>query len=317
MALARNLADLPTASATRGDGVDPDPAPTFLAPYFDHLRARNAADGERPHAVAGTRFRHSNAAACARQIAYAALGVPASNPMDLAGMVVTGNGTAKHDEIQAVLMPATGLDIEVGCQIPGFDGSGSADGFLMVDGDPPVKVCWEHKNIGGFAFKMAIGERGAAQGPKHAHVVQGALNALAGDADLLVITYMTWEAISVQIAQRKGFTEEGRVAAQWTFERSHWEPLARAEIERVTGILALLDDGQLPARKIPDPELPKAAVITDPTSGQWRVTAEDGDIVDAGTFWACAYCRFQDLCAETPAGRAPISEVPVVLAAVA
>lgn len=308
MAVARDLSDLPTAAATKEQGEPPDPAPTFLAPYFEHLRERNAAAGERAHAIADTRFRHSMAGDCARAIAYHALGVPTSNPMDLAGIVVTSNGTTKHDEIQDVLGNVPGFEAERPVQVDGLDGSGSEDGLLVVDG---VRVSWEHKNVGGFAFKMAVGERGAAQGPKHAHKVQGALNALADNADRLVITYMTWEAISVQIAQRKGFTEEGRVAAQWTYERDEFEPWALAEVARVSGILELLDNGELPARK--HPELVKGAVITDPSSGQWRVHDDEGGIVDTGSWWACGYCRWQDVCVSTAAGRQPVDEVAVTL----
>lgn len=320
MALARNLADLPTPAKTTEHGRSPDPEPTFLRPYFDALRSNHADEGERPHAVEGTRFRHSMAAACARQVAYHALGVQPSNPMDLAGIVVTSNGTTKHDEIQALLGSA--VESEVPCRIEGFDGSGNADGLAIeidpsgpaIPHDEPTKrTCWEHKNVGGFAFKMAVGERGAAQGPKHAHIVQGALNALALDADLLVITYMTWEAISVNIAARKGFSEEGRVSAQWTFTRDEWEPLALAEVKRVTGILNLLDQGQLPARKIPDPELPAGAVVTDPASGQWQVTSDEGMILDAGSTWMCGYCRWQGTCQGTAAGRQDITEVAVHL----
>ena len=307
MALAKDLSHLPSPAKTRDGGCKPDPEPTFLAPYLSRLVTLDRAEGERPHAIEGTRFRHSMSGGCARAIAYHDLGVPESNPMDLAGIVVTRNGTTKHDEIQNVLLDGYGeaLSVEVPAQVEGLDGSGSADGLL----EPPTerRVCWEHKNVGGFAFKMAVGERGAAQGPKHAHKVQGALNALALDAELLVVTYMTWEAISVQAAARKGISETGRIAAQWTFERSEWEPLALAERDRVSGILALIDEGTLPARKYPDPELPAGAVITDPATGQWRVTDNEGQILDAGSWWACGYCRWQDTCARTPAGRAPVS----------
>lgn len=457
MPIAKRHDELPTPATLRGTGRKPDPEPTFLRPYFDALRAQREAEGERPHAVGGTWFRHSMAAECARKIAYHALHVPESNPMDLAGMLVTGNGTTKHDEIQAALVAAWGdaIQIEVPCKIEGFNGSGRADGLLTLWGDdaedtdgavrhevaggsrdgmprvdggdrqprlrsdrgrvpesggrtrasgvvgdgereadtggsgdrsplsesslrepgasgsgdgggeqpeggrgadrmqeggaplhagehdptpepinsgmprlrfgeealglPGQKVCWELKTLGGFAHKMAVGERGAPQGPKHAHKVQGALNALALNADLLVITYMTWEAISVQAAAKKKISEEGRIAAQWTFERDEWEPLAREEVERVTGILNLVDGGTLPARKIPDPELPARAVITNPLTGQWAVTSIDPEnpdvtqIEDVGSFWMCAYCRWQKVCAETPAGRTPISEVAVTL----
>lgn len=315
MSLAKDLSSLPKAATLRADGVPPDESPTFLASYFDHLTARNEAEGQRPHAVEGTRFRHSMALSCSRAVAYHALHVPESNPMDLAGVLVTSNGTAKHDEIQAVLSEQLDPDvfeIEVPCQIEGFDGSGNADGKLSIwDGDDLVKVVvWEHKNVGGFAFKMAVGERGAAQGPKLAAIVQGGLNALALDGDDLVITLLTWEALSVNVAKRKGFDELGRVTAQWTFPRSHWEPLALAEVERVTGILGLLDEGVLPARKIPDPEIPRGATIVDPTVGRWELHDDSKGLVDAGTAWNCGYCRWQTMCAETPAGRC---ETAVVL----
>lgn len=326
MALARDLSSLPAAEKQSVEGCAPDPSPTFLQPYFDHLREVTAAEGERPHAVEGTRFRHSMAGACSRQVAFHALGVPASNPMDLAGMVVTRNGTAKHDEIQDVLVARMGdeLQVEAPCKVEGLDGSGSADGVLDIPAGghegadldevtPGVRILWEHKNVGGFAFKMAVGERGAPQGPKWAHRVQSALNAKAQDADLVVITYMTWEAISVAAAKRKGFSEEGRVSAQWTFTREEWEPLADAETARVGKILALLDDGMLPGRSFPDPEVPVGNVVVDPTSGRWEQRTADDQLLDTGTFWACGYCRWQDVCAQTAAGRQPISEVAVTL----
>jgi hypothetical protein len=318
MAITKVHSDLPAPAKTVEHGRNPDPAPTFLQPYLDHLAEKAAADGDRPHAVAGTRFRHSMAGACSRQVAFHALGVQSSNPMDLAGMVVTGNGTAKHDEIQTILMGRLGpaLQIEVPCQVPGLDGSGSADGVFLQNRADDVayeRVCWEHKNVGGFAFKMAIGERGAAQGPKWAHIVQAALNAKAQDADLVVITYMTWEAVSVNLAKKKGLTEAGRVAAQWTFTREEWEPLADAEIARVSRILALLDEGVLPGRSFPDPELPVGNIVSHPPTGGWEHKDADGQILDAGTFWACGYCRWQDVCAQTKPGRQPISEVAVTL----
>lgn len=315
MSLAKDLSGLPKAQVLKADGVAPDPEPAFLAGYFVHLQERNASEGQRPHAVEGTRFRHSMADSCSRAVAYHALKVPETNPMDLAGIVVTSNGTTKHDEIQEVLCEQLDPDVfrvEVPCQIDGFDGSGNADGLLEIShGDGVVKrVLWEHKNVGGFAFKMAIGERGAPQGPKRSAIVQAALNALALDADDIVITLMTWEAVSVNIAKKKKLSELGRVTAQWTFTRDEWEPLARAEVERVTGILALLDDGQLPARKMPDPEFPRSAQIVDPLTGRWELHDETKGLVDTGSTWACGYCRWQDVCATTPAGRC---ETAVVL----
>jgi hypothetical protein len=304
MALAKDLSHLPTPAATKDEPFAPDPEPTFLLPYLDDLVARNAAEGQRPHAVAGTRFRHSMAGNCSRAVAYYALGVDESNPMDLCGVVVTGNGTAKHDEIQDVLIrEVDGLTVEVPCQVDDFDGSGNADGLRVIDGK---RICWEHKNVGGFAFKMAIGERSAPQGPKHDHIVQAGLNALALGADTVVITYLTWEAVSVQAAARKHIDGPNRIAAQWTIERDVWEPLALDEVKRIKAILAMVDGGTLPARKIPDPQLPKGAVIVDPSSARWEQHNADGEILDTGSTWSCFYCRWQDLCVRTPAGRAPV-----------
>lgn len=308
--ITKDLSDLPRAAREQSGGLKPDRDPTFLAPYLDRLRKRHAAEGERPHAIEGTRFRHSMAGDCARAIGYHALGIERSDPMDLAGMWVTQNGTDKHDEIQEVLDAAHAgpFRAEVPVQIKGFDASGNADGELVRGDEPDTKVvCWEHKNVGGFAFKMAVGERGDAQGPKSAHIIQGALNALGMNADLLVITYLSWEAISVQGAQRKGFSESGRFAAQWTFTRDEWEPIAHTEVARVTGILNLLDDGQLAARKHPDIADPRA-VIVDPLKARWEIH-QDGRLVDTGSTWACHYCGWQTMCAKTPAGRVPIEQV--------
>lgn len=318
MSLAKDLSTLPKAATLRSDGVPPDPEPTFLAAYFDFLAERNAAEGERPHAVAGTRFRHSMAGSCSRAIAYHAMKVPESDPMDLAGIVVTSNGSTKHDEIQEVLCEKLDPDVfqvEVPCQIEGFDGSGNADGLLELwDGDELVKVIlWEHKNVGGYAYKMAIGERGAPQGPKLSAITQASLNALALDADEIVVTMSTWEAVSVGIAKKKNLSELDRVSAQWTFTRDYWEPIALAEVARVNGILGLLDEGVLPSRKMPDPDFPKAAKIVDPATGRWELHDEAKGLVDTGLAWNCLYCRWQTMCQDTPAGRCSVDEIPVAL----
>lgn len=175
---------------------------------------------------------------------------------------------------------------------------------------PSKTTLFELKTIGGFAFKMAVGERGAAQGPKFEHIVQSALNGAAVDADEIVIGYMSKEAISVAAASKKGFDELGRFVAEWTFSREQYEPIANAEIERVTGILDLLDEGTLPKRCVPGGELPAGAEITDPTKGQWTVV-RDGVIVDLGTFWGCGYCKYRTICATTEPGRVSVKSVQV------
>lgn len=305
MPLAADLSDLPKAD-TRKQGVAPDTNPRFVQVLVEDWRDRDLDDGEKPRAFADTKFRHSDAGKCARAIGYAALDLPASDPMDLSGTWNTSLGTLIHDSWQAALAKRyPDADIEPNLRSPA--GSGRADAVVAT---AEKKIAIELKSIGGFAYKMAVGERGAAEGPKHEHIVQAALNGMAVDADEVVIAYLSKEAISVNVAAKKGFDELGRFCAEWTFTREQYEPIAAAEIERVTGILRLLDDGQLPRRTFPAELLPFGAEIIDPKTGQWQIRRGE-QITDVGTWWACSYCRYQTLCATTEPGRIPVTAVTV------
>lgn len=310
MALKNDLSDLPKAGRDSG-GVAPDPEPRFV-----HLLAeRWAADNAERDATykRRTRFHLSEAGNCARRLAYSALDLPASDPMDLTGVHNTRLGTLLHEAWQAVLPDVfPGVEIEPRHVI--LDGEGSGYSDAVIRGDRTVAL--EFKSLGGFAFKMAVGERGNPDGPKFEHIVQGALNAKAADADELVIAYLSKEAISVNAAARKRISELGRFCAEWTFTRDEYMPVAEAEEARVRGILDLLDEGTLPARKIPSPEVPPGAVIVDAKQGRWEVaTYDDGDrlaerrVLDTGTWWGCGYCKYQTLCIGTPAERAPVDVV--------
>lgn len=309
MPLARNLSDLPTPAVTREDGFPPDAEPRFVQALVECWAELD--DGEKPRAFEDTRFRHSDAGKCARYIAYAALDLPASDPMDLAGRWNVGLGTVIHEAWQQQLLRRY-PDADIEPKVRTDAGSGHIDAVIDTDSK---RIAVELKTIGGFAYRVAVGERGAPQGPKHEHIVQAALNALAVDADEAVVAYLSKEAISVNAAQRKGIGELARFCAEWTFPRDAYMPVALAEIARVTGILELLDEGTLPARRMADPALPKGHLIVDPSSGLWTVTDEQGRITDTDVWWACGYCKYQTLCTETPAGRAPIADVEVVVKA--
>lgn len=455
MSLAKDLSSLPRPAATKADGWAPDPEPRFVQVLAERWQQNNDEAGPKPRAFPDARFRHSDAGACARKVALAALDTPDSDPMDMTGVHNTSLGTVIHELWQealadrypdALIEPkvrsvdgAGAGHIDAVIYLPGGDhevtddptdrrtADGHPDGVLAVDrsddrglrrdqdrrsadtsapgdvratgrtdrsgdgagpplpepgllstgtpggGDPegehasgrgtdsgersgddlharsrddageharvaerpsslpgvrppeasgvPAQkvISFELKTIGGFGFKMAVGERGAAQGPKWEHQVQSALNAKAVDADESVIGYLSKEAISVAAAKRKGFSELGRMVAEWTMTREQYLPMAEAEEARVAGILDLLDAGTLPARKIPSPELPSGAVIVDPKTGRWEVRAAsvndntEFDLVDTGTFWACGYCRYQTLCIDMPSGRCSVDEVPVEL----
>lgn len=326
--IKQDLSHLPSPAKTTGDGLAPDPAPRFAHLLVEQWREDEQRKGDLARAHTDSRFRHSDAGNCARAIAYAALDIPASDPMDLSGYWNTGLGSRVHDMWQAALTERyPNAAIEQKVRTVGADGSGHIDAVVRipegtwVDAPPsdlhpsgvgewvPKVVAVELKTVGGFAFKMAVGERGAAQGPKSDHLLQAALNAAAVDADEAVVVYLAKEALSVNVAKRKGFDEIGRFAAEWTLTREQYLPLAQAEAERVSGILELLDDGTLPLRRFPSAELPKGHEIQDPATGRWEVRGADGDVLDTGTFWACGYCRWQTTCGHVGPGRVPVEQV--------
>lgn len=314
MAIARNLNDLPKPAKLKADGWAPDPEPRFVHLLAERWTEDNAErDREylaRPHA----RFHLSSAGGCARSIALSALRVESSDPMDLSGIHNTRLGSILHELWQGALAERyPDAQIEFRSVILDGDGSGYADAVVtMPDG---TVIVIEFKSIGGFGFKMAIGERGTAQGPKHEHVLQAALNAKAIGADQIVIAYLAKEAVSVNVAKKKGFTEAGRFCAEWSMDSDEFEPLAAAEEARITGILTLLDEGTLPARKIPSPEIPSGAVIVDPGAGRWELRGANDTLLDTGTHFLCAYCRYQTLCTPMPSGRCATSEIPVTVGA--
>jgi len=174
-------------------------------------------------------------------------------------------------------------------------------------------VVGEAKTTGGFSFKLKVGERGQAQGPGFGNLAQLALQVRAAEADVGVVFYLPTEAISKGAAEKKNFSEEDRIGAEWSYDAEVLAEISDREIARFRAILGLVDSGLLPRRAFPTPELPKGAEIVDPkptkapSRGRWEVRDETG-IVDTGTWWACGYCGYQDLCATTGSGRA---EIPV------
>lgn len=323
VAIKRDLSDLPQAN-----GLTPDPSPRFVGVLVEEWAADR--DDDKPTAH-GTPFRHSDAGKCARAISYTAAGIPRSDPMDITGVWNTRLGTLVHDLWQEALQRRwPDAEVEVTCSMVGADGSGHIDAvirYVDFEGIPegqPVPpdvigarsrtIAYELKTVGGFAFKGAVGaaRKGTpAEGPKAAHLLQAAINGRAVDADEVIVGYLAKECISARVAKSYGLDEVGRFAAEWTFTREQYEPLADLEAERIDGILALGADGLLAARK--SPEMPPGAEVTDPTTGAYevRLRTEDGETVvtDTGSTWECDYCPYQTLCATTEAGRIPVESV--------
>ena len=302
MALAADLSHLPA-----DHGRTPDAEPRFVQLLVEKWADEN--DDDKPTAL-GTRIRHSDAGKCARAIACTAAGIPKSDPMDLTGVWNVSLGTIIHEAWQEALAerftadgPAE-IEIEPKVGHPDLDASGHLDAIIRTGGRT---IVYELKTIGGFGFKAAIGKMGRgkpAEGPKAEHLMQAALNGLAADADEIVIGYLAKECLSVNMA--KDLPEVARFAAEWTYQRDEYEPIANAEKVRLGGILTLLDGGELAARKFPPGTLPPGAEIVDPTQGRWEVRDQD-QVVDTGTWWACGYCSHRTLCATLPAGRIPVA----------
>lgn len=301
--LKRDISDLPPGDDRTG--LLPDAEPRFVQVLVDQWH--EAREDDKPTAL-GTRFRHSDAGKCARVLSYKALGFAQTDPMDRTGTWNTEIGTTLHGRWQAALLekyPDAEVEVKVRTA-DDVDGSGHIDAVIKLDGKT---ICYELKTVGGYAFKSAVGKqrRGTpAEGPKAGHILQVSLAASALGADEAVIGYLAKEAISVNIG--KGMSDLDRIHAEWTFTPDQFEPLAAEERKRIAGILALADDGLLAARKVPH-EMPRGAEITDPSRGLWQQVDADGQIVDTGKFWGCAYCSHQSLCATTEPGRIKADDV--------
>jgi hypothetical protein len=309
MAILADHSDLPRPARAEGSGLMPDLQPRFVPALVEAWRD---ADAAREHGTHRGRLWFSSAGKCARALSYQAAGIPQSDPMDLAGTWNVNLGSIIHDRWQESLKARfPGAEVEIRVELLDGDLAGRIDAVVKLPDGRVVVI--ELKSIGGYGFKACVGKarRGAAaEGPRSDHILQGALGGLAVNADEVVIGYLAKECISEKVAD--GLPELARFSAEWSFSREDYEPLAKAELDRMAGVLRLADGGTLAARKIPD--LPPGAEITDPSSGVWRVE-EDGLVVDTGSTWACGFCSWQTTCATTERGRISIESVQIGSAA--
>ena len=288
MPIEKDLSHLPT----KVEGLPPTSNPRF-GPHLAAVWMDMFGDDEdRPMADDTARVRASWAGNCARRIGYElTTDIERSNPMTIADYWRLGIGKAVHEWWQQAMVH-TFPDAEPEKKSLLLDGLFAGHGDLYI---PELKVEIEAKTINGFGFKKAVGSRGPAEGPRHSALLQGALNAHAHGAEQLVILYLSLELLSPREREKINTDEIGRFVAEWVFDREVFEPLALAELERLQLIVADVDAGVMPERRIPDPEMNRDAIITNPSTGEWRVEAA-GLILDTGKTWHCAYCPFQDQC---------------------
>lgn len=259
-------------------------------------------DREAPSNPEGTRWRGSQAASCARQVAYATAGSEETNPPGLADKWRMGLGSTVHEIMAPAMERWAGKDsslkiIEEWETPLGEHGYGHAD--MLIETAEGQRILFELKTINGFGYKQSV-ENG--QGPRWSAILQGSMYAHAAEADLLVIGYLAMELISPGRAAAKGIDEVGRFASEWHYTKDQFTPWAEAEIARLEGITSAVHDDGVPAHEIPrrfshyDPDIPFGAEITAPSNGKWMLRNEENAVIDSGTAWQCRYCRFQDLC---------------------
>jgi len=259
-------------------------------------------DREAPSNPEGTRWRGSQAASCARQVAYATAGSEETNPPGLADKWRMGLGSTVHEIMAPAMERWAGKDsslkiIEEWETPLGEHGYGHAD--MLIETAEGQRILFELKTINGFGYKQSVEND---QGPRWSAILQGSMYAHAAEADLLVIGYLAMELISPGRAAAKGIDEVGRFASEWHYTKDQFTPWAEAEIARLEGITSAVHDDGVPAHEIPrrfshyDPDIPFGAEITAPSNGKWMLRNEENAVIDSGTAWQCRYCRFQDLC---------------------
>jgi hypothetical protein len=231
-----------------------------------------------------TWFRHSDAGKCGRYLWYEHLGTEQSNPVDASSAWVMYLGTFIHEELQRALklrFPDCTVERSVR---HGDVSSGHLDADLVLpDG---TKVCYELKSRGSFAFDKASGwnRRGwktaMPEGPAATTKIQGALNATAIDADLLVIGYIAMESLSKGFAEKCGVTEFGRTVSEWHYNKAEFGPWAEDELARLRLIRS-----QMEANIVP-----KAEAIGD----EMEVIKLNPNA--AKPAWQCTYCSHLDTC---------------------
>lgn len=256
------------------------------------------------------RFYHSDAGACSRAIAYAALRIKPSNPPDAPGSYIMWLGSMIHEAWQSALQERyPDAEIEVKVEDDGTGGRIDAVVILPTTNAKPYVISIEAKSAGGYGYKLASAKfNGPPEGPKLGHKLQAFLNAKRRDADEAVVVYLARDPNNWIADDLDPYL---RVVAEWTYTREQYLPLADKEDERIHTILQMVDDGMLPARKAPEIALdfPKHLIV-EPATGAYLIANEKGEWVVPPVknphYWGCGYCRYQDTCAKTSSEREPV-----------
>ena len=299
-----------------------------IAPMFTNLLVRKLVEEaktkpELEHAIKGTLLRHSDAGGCARKIGLKVAGYPPSDPIDGAGLWVMWLGSMIGEKLAEEACRVYGEGCKAEYEIGWHDLSASGHLDLLVDipwtsdyaetevPDGPHRhpdfwrICVEYKTMGGSGFDKSVGlnrkgyklaDKGP-EGPRASAKIQGALNALAVDADELRIGHISLEAVSKQLAAKINWGDEDRILAEWSYSREEFEPWALAEKERMAWLLNIVEEGHLPDRWAIDDQMEHLHLNPQ----------------DARPPWQCDYCSYRQLCEYAGFGEPtlPLEGVPV------
>ncbi len=236
-----------------------------------------------------TMFRHSDAGKCQRYLWWEYTETPQSNPPDVASAFVMWLGTMLHEELQhALIQRYPACKVEVPVQIDTAEHPGLSSGHLdaVVRLEDGTKICYELKTRGSFGFDKAVGWRRKSwsvdmpEGPTASDRLQGALNAVAVDADLLVIGMIGLESASKGFADKHGISETDRICAEWHFTKAEFGPWAESELKRLSQLADVLEAGAVPAKLAIGDEMEE--IRLDPHSSRPP--------------WQCQYCSHFDDC---------------------
>lgn len=261
-------------------------------------------------------LRYSDAGKCLRQIAISFLAdqQPDDEDRTMADVDVAGEfrmwlGTVIHELVMDAIRTRHGGALEVPTSLQPLDGSvapmlaaGHADWIGEIDG---ASIAYELKTEGSFGFNSAVGlkrkmyERDPPAGPRSSAKIQGALNALASDCDVLVVGVVAMEAVSINLAAKVGMSNLDRIVAEWHYERAEWTAWAYDELARARRVLAALTDGVLPPREAVGDEMEPITLKPEQVHSDTGLPKQ----------WQCTYCRHRDVCVAVGDGPVPVALV--------
>jgi hypothetical protein len=245
-------------------------------------------------------------------MAYAALKVTPTEPMDEAGAWATGLGTIIHEALQdSISRKFPSALFEFASKVDNV--SGSCDALIAISDfeftgpweidfyrNQGTHALYELKTMGTYSFDKQVGwnrMRGlvnSPEGPAVKAIAQAGMNALGIMAknpeisiEWVVMGSITFEALSKNKAANMGVEGTNRFLAEYYIPRNEWEPLAQAELDRMDSIASVVYDGYLPERT--------------------SVADDGGSVVTlnphSSKFWQCDYCAFRTICERDGEGQ--------------